>query len=373
MQAATPLPRTGPKLPSLLGHDPVVRDQVQRQLFSFATYLIYGLITAAQVSLELMDATAGTLLVACGLLANGVMYLIVRSGRVRKGRDPGLARTQLIVGVLFMYGGYAALGPAASGLLVVMASHIVYSMFMMTPRQVWLLAGSSLATLAATMALCGWLWPQRFDTAVQLSGLMYATLVLPLIALLAHRITEMTQQLRRQHSELQSALDRLHELATRDELTRAHNRRHMAELLELQQAQHRRLGLPLSLVLIDIDLFKSINDRYGHAAGDAVLRGFAELARQDLRACDLLGRWGGEEFLIALPHTSRSDALVPMERLLAKLMQTTMPDWPEGLTISFSAGITELGVDDSIDLAIDRADRAMYRAKSGGRRRCELG
>ncbi len=113
--------------------------------------------------------------------------------------------------------------------------------------------------------------------------------------------------------------------------------------------------------------------RSASGAGDAVLRGFANLAREELRACDLLGRWGGEEFLVALPHTARVDALVPLQRLLARLAETTLPDWPEGLTVSFSAGITELAVDEAIDLAIERADRAMYRAKVSGRRRCELG
>jgi diguanylate cyclase (GGDEF)-like protein len=361
-----PAPRS---LPSFLGEGETLRTQTFGVVFSTATYLLYGLITWYQVRVGLMRSDIGWTLTLLALGFNFLAYLVVRNGWVLTGRDPGLARTQLLFGVAMMFAAYAALGPGASGLLVVMASHVVYSMFIMKPRQVWTLVGFTLSGLGVTMLACHWFWPERYDFAVQANGFLYALLVMPLIALLAHRITSMTQRLKAQHLELQDALGRLHELATRDELTRTHNRRHITELLEIEQAQHRRMNLPLCVALIDIDLFKSVNDRHGHAVGDEVLRGFSQFARQQFRESDLLGRWGGEEFLVVLPNTSRASALLAMNRLQQRLAAVSSDIMPMGLRITFSAGVTELSADEDIDHAIERADQAMYRAKTSGRAR----
>ncbi len=358
------------KLPTLLGSDPLIRQQVGAVLFSSGTYLLYGAITLAQAALGLMTWPLAWALLAGSVALNLVFYAAVRSGAVAHGSDPGLGRTQLVVGVACMYVGYAAAGPAGNATLLAMASHIVYSMFSMTPRQVWRLVAGSLAGLALTMLACHWAWPARFAVAVQASGMMYALMVVPLIALLAHRVTHMTQTLKRQHTDLQTALAKLAELATRDELTRTHNRRHMAELLRQQQALHQRIGQPLSVALIDIDFFKAVNDRHGHAMGDQVLRHFAQTLDEQLRTVDEVARWGGEEFLVLLPGTSAADAQVAMDRLQQHLAQAPLDGQPGGLRVSFSAGVTEIRAQEAVDAAVERADLAMYRAKTAGRARC---
>ncbi|MEK8052433.1 GGDEF domain-containing protein [Ideonella sp. DXS22W] len=373
MLPATPSPDEPLRLPTLLGSDPLVRQQVGVVLFSTGTYAIYGLITLAQAAMGLMPWSLAWALVAASMAMNGVFYLAVRSGAVSHGSDPGLGRLQLLVGVLCMYIGYAAAGPAASAVLLAMASHIVYSMFAMTPRQVWRLALGSLGGLALTMVLCHWAWPERYAVPVQATGLLYALMVVPLIALLAHRVTHMTTTLKRQRAELQAAMARLEELATRDELTRTHNRRHMGELLRQQQALHRRLGQPLAVALLDIDHFKSVNDHHGHAMGDEVLRHFAQRLGAQLRSVDAVARWGGEEFLVLLPATARADALVAMDRLQQHLAEAPADGLPGGLRISFSAGVTEFGPQDTVDAVVERADQAMYRAKTSGRARSVAG
>lgn len=165
----------------------------------------------------------------------------------------------------------------------------------------------------------------------------------------------------------------LHLLATRDELTRVHNRRHISVLLEQQRAQHARSGLPLCISLLDIDRFKSINDRHGHATGDAVLQRFATVIAQTLREADLLGRWGGEEFLLALPATSADQAEQVLGRIRQALKAADFTDLGSDLSPSFSAGLVVFGPDEPVCAAIERADRAMYRAKSAGRNRVEAG
>lgn len=365
-----PQPLTAPALPSwLLGHDALVRRQVESVLFSAGTYVLYGLIVLAQVQLGLVTPGIAIALVIGMLMCNAVFYLAVRSGLAARGPDPGLSVTQMVVGIAYMHLGYATLGPAAPGMVIVMASHIVYAMFWMSPRAVWRLVAASLALLGANMVLCHQLWPQRYDSAVQWSTFFYATLVVPMIALLAGRVAGMTQRLHNQRQQLRQALDELRELASRDELTRVHNRHHMAERLAGLRGNAGAAAAPLSLALIDIDWFKRINDEHGHAIGDEVLRRFAALVKAELRSHDLVARWGGEEFLLALPDTPRDRALDVLDRLQRTLADPAMKAMPTGLNVSFSAGLVEMADGESLEAAVDRADQAMYAAKRAGRAR----
>jgi diguanylate cyclase (GGDEF)-like protein len=353
--------------------DPVLKQQLWGVLFSAGTYVVYSGILGTQVALGLAAGLPALGLMAAALLVNLGFYAWVRSGRARRGPDPGLARGQLIVGVLFLYAAYAISGLAAPSMTIIMASHVVYAMFAMRPRDVWRLVAAALAGLALTMLGCHLAWPARYPAGLQAVAWLYAALVVPLIATLADRVTAMTQKLKSQRRELEQALAQVRELATRDELTRTHSRAHMGELIRLQHEQHRRSGAPLSLALVDIDHFKQVNDRHGHAVGDEVLRRFARRAQAQLRAGDLLGRWGGEEFLLLLPGTPAAEAVQALERLQQTLAEPAAAEhgMPHQLHISFSAGVTELEPEDSMDRAIDRADQAMYRAKNAGRARCE--
>ncbi|MBI5259742.1 MAG: GGDEF domain-containing protein [Burkholderiales bacterium] len=367
LSAAWPTTPPRRRWPMLLGEHPSTRRQAAAVLFSFTTYLLYGLIFAIQVWLGVVAPAVGVAIVASGLVFNGLCYALVRSGIAREGLDPGLAHTQLTVGVLFMLAAYAASGPAASGVLIVMASHIVYAMFTLPPRVVWALVGGSLTGLALTMVGCGLLWPERFRTDTQLVAFLYAALVVPLIAMLSDRLTTLTQRLKTQHAALEQALAKVQELATRDELTRAHNRAHMQALLDNQHAQHRRMQAPMTVAMIDLDHFKRINDRHGHATGDEVLRRFATLARAELRSIDQLARWGGEEFLVLLPNTAADDGLRALDRLQRKLADGRLAGMPEGLVVTFSGGVAQVAGDEPVEAAVARADAAMYRAKHNGR------
>lgn len=366
-------------LPKLMGGDAVTRRQVYAVLLSAASYMLYGVIVAAQVGFGLTTLAAAKALWIAMALANLLFFAVVRSGLVRNGRDPGLQGTQLIAGILFMCLGYAASGQAGIGMTIIIARLIVHSMFRLAPREVWRLVGLSLAGLALTMLICGLAWPERFPAGVQAVGLMYALLVVPTIAALADRVAVMTQRLRSQRSELQQTLAQLKEAATRDELTGAHSRTHMQELLQMQFEQQRRTGAPLSLALIDVDHFKHINNRHGHSTGDEVLRRFTRHAQAQLRAADVLCRWGGEEFLVLMPNTSAADALPAIDRLQQSLAADgrraagERAVMPKGLVVTFSAGVIQAAGEESVDSAIDRAASAMYRAKGCGRARCVAG
>jgi diguanylate cyclase (GGDEF)-like protein/PAS domain S-box-containing protein len=154
----------------------------------------------------------------------------------------------------------------------------------------------------------------------------------------------------------------LERLARTDVLTGLANRRQAQEVLARETRRADRHGFPLSVVLLDIDHFKSINDRFGHPQGDGVLARVAASLRSTLREEDMVARWGGEEFLVVLPHVRLESALVCTERLRAR-----SPLVSEVGQVTLSAGVAELGEGEGCHSLIDRADRALYRAKARGR------
>jgi diguanylate cyclase (GGDEF)-like protein len=159
-------------------------------------------------------------------------------------------------------------------------------------------------------------------------------------------------------------------MAVTDELTGLRNRRAIMEQLEKEYQRSVRSGEPLSLVLLDIDHFKRINDTYGHGFGDMVLKTVAEIMRSGLRSYDLLGRIGGEEFLIASPGSSLDEAKGLAQRILDAVRDGKIGDKNHEIAVTVSAGVTSLGDQDArADAVLGRADTALYMAKQEGRDR----
>jgi diguanylate cyclase (GGDEF)-like protein len=171
-------------------------------------------------------------------------------------------------------------------------------------------------------------------------------------------------------TRLDDVQERLKHLAVTDELTGLKNRRYIMEQLEREYQIAVRTGTSLSLILFDIDHFKKINDTFGHAFGDAVLKAVARDLRESLRTYDLLGRIGGEEFLIASPGSTVDDAAVLAERIRDRIKETTISNESHSVSVTVSAGVTSLnGQDLQADSMLARADDALYQAKQRGRDR----
>lgn len=162
---------------------------------------------------------------------------------------------------------------------------------------------------------------------------------------------------------------RLRTQAERDALTGLYNRRKFLELLAAAKSLAARSGMPLSLLVVDIDHFKSINDNHGHVAGDQVLAGFSMLIQESLRKEDVMGRLGGEEFAIYLPNTSLDAAVALAERLRSRAESMQVVTDKAKVSVTISIGLTEMGAKDSIEQAIELADSALYEAKRCGRNR----
>lgn len=170
----------------------------------------------------------------------------------------------------------------------------------------------------------------------------------------------------------QALVERLNELASRDSLTGAFSRAHVQQALRALASTQQRDGAPYSLLMFDVDRFKSINDERGHAVGDEVLRLMTAAIVAELRPADLWGRWGGEEFILVLPRTRYGAAIETAERLRARTEQLDFGPAAPGLRVTVSIGVAQSRPDEATDATILRADRALYRAKREGRNRVTL-
>lgn len=175
----------------------------------------------------------------------------------------------------------------------------------------------------------------------------------------------------RYQSQLLQLNEELRTLSLRDPLTGAGNRRFMSERLREEAERARRIGANFSLALLDIDRFKSINDLHGHDVGDEVLCRVSDSVRAGLRDYDVFARWGGEEFLIALPESDLDSATLVCERVRAAISALRVSQGDSEIAVTVSMGLTEYRVGEMTAETIGRADVALRRAKAMGRDRLE--
>ncbi len=160
------------------------------------------------------------------------------------------------------------------------------------------------------------------------------------------------------------------EMSLRDALTGCYNRLAYEERAQAEEARWQRYGASLSLVVFDVDRFKSINDTFGHRAGDQVLKAIAQIAGNQLRQVDFFARYGGEEFVALLPETDLDSAVVVAEKVRSAVEGFRFHSRGRRIPITLSAGLTQLREGDSVAIAFERSDRALYLAKERGRNRC---
>lgn len=173
-----------------------------------------------------------------------------------------------------------------------------------------------------------------------------------------------------QRYQLEGQLRRMSEM---DELTGTYNRRKLLEELEEKFREFRRYAYPTALLMIDIDHFKRVNDRYGHVAGDEVLRATARVCMAQLRDVDLLSRFGGEEFVVLLPHTGIEAALGTAERLRKAVEQNIVKQSGSDISVNITIGVSVMkDSDPGFESVIKRIDDALYEAKRAGRNRVSV-
>ena len=164
--------------------------------------------------------------------------------------------------------------------------------------------------------------------------------------------------------------DELERRSRTDPLTGLANRTHLDAVLRQEADRAERYGRPFAVILFDVDHFKAVNDVHGHLAGDKVLRTMAAAAKATVRTSDMVGRWGGEEFLVLLPDTASDEAVALAEKLRNSVDEYEFPD---GLHCTISIGVAQMLPGDTPVSLVHRADTALYRAKKEGKNRVVQG
>lgn len=183
------------------------------------------------------------------------------------------------------------------------------------------------------------------------------------------RVEEINSKLVRRTSELEAAKWAAEQLSQTDALTGLTNRMKLDRVLLAEVNRTKRYNRALSIILMDIDHFKMVNDKLGHQMGDKVLQGVAATLRDNVRKVDIVGRWGGEEFMVICPETHGDDAWMIAEKLRGKLESW---DLTRECVATGSFGVAELGADEDDADLVRKADKALYEAKSKGRNRVEM-
>jgi len=259
------------------------------------------------------------------------------------------------------------------------------------PQEVFLLAATYLISILAVGAMVGgastypfaigavisitWNWFQIWGTPMgRVGGLNLSSSFIFLISQIvlylgtAAILHSLSNQVERALDRLHDKTDRLTDLAQTDSLTGLANRRYLVEQMEREFMRARRYHRPLSLLYLDLDGFKALNDRHGHLFGDEVLRGCARSLSAVLRSTDLLDRIGGDEFAVLLPETNLSGAENAANKLRKALMAYGKQLGPAVPPLTFCAGVSHMHASDhSIDDMLARADSAQYMAKDGGK------
>ena len=187
------------------------------------------------------------------------------------------------------------------------------------------------------------------------------------------RLTQLNNQIRDMETEgeqLRKRLQEKHKQAVHDPLTGLYNRLAYDERVIQEFARWKRYGQAMVLMVIDVDHFKNVNDKYGHKAGDKALLLIADQLKNNLRESDFLARYGGEEFVVLMPETELKPSMIAAEKLRAAVEKSQFHYQGTQVSITISAGLAQLRKDDSTEKFFQRADQAMYRAKSAGRNCC---
>ncbi|WP_223467542.1 GGDEF domain-containing protein [Massilia soli] len=366
-------PQPSPMRRLLLGSDPRLPRMLGYWAATCLLYIIGGILLLLSVRAGAADQRSALIVVAMGSAGVTAFALLVRASAALGIAPSTLAIWQAMYAMAINVGAYVVTGPLRGVYLIFLLVVMVFCAFSLRPRHTMLLCTYALGMLGATMLWLVATYPATYPAYVEGVHFASAACALVSVTLLTGEMSKLRLRLKRQKEDLVAAMTTIGKLATLDELTSLANRRHMNELLVAQERRLEPAGEPTCIALIDLDFFKSVNDRYGHAAGDAVLRRFSEAARSELRAQDVLARWGGEEFLLLLAGTPLAQAVTVVERMAARVAAAPVTVAGSDVHITFSAGLAERRHGEPFADTITRADKALYSAKSNGRNQIGVG
>jgi diguanylate cyclase len=348
-------------------HTPVRRTHATQMVIA-AAYGFDSAILLGYCRLGLVDVRVSLAAIASLALLVATAQLALRWPAIRQLRDPTLFLPQQMAATTVALG--VALAAPQIGYQPIATLFAIAAFSFMAPDRRTLII-SWLTTGAAVVAIFCFVGPElamptstagtRALTAAVTVGLLARCVWISLV------VQRLRARLRGKNDELTEALAKIAVLATVDDCTALPNRRSILDTLDREIARSRREGTPLSLAYIDLDRFKSINDMFGHKAGDRVLRLFADAAIGAIRETDQIGRVGGEEFLLTMPATTLMNARAAMERLRERLKETDWGQIESSLNVTASIGVAAYRAGEAREVLMQRADQAMFVGKTAGR------
>ena len=347
-------------------------------LGAFASLLVVAVVYlyAAAGRLDFVVAHVFTALAVLGV---SVFTVCIATGFNRRFADPSLTGAQMVTsGLALAYLAYAASAFRPLQLPFYMVA-LLFGAFRLSIRQQLAISAYFVASFAAAVAANndGFLGAPAVEAghAVPSGWLltMHLALLLVLMSLIGGYVNSIRVRLRATNGKLQEALEKIERIATYDELTGLYNRRIIHQMAAKEAKRSLRNGSSLCIAMLDADHFKRFNDQYGHAAGDEVLRMLSRCLQGTLRESEYVGRYGGEEFLIVLPETTRERASAPLQRLRQTIAEAPIEGLPRGVRVTVSIGVTEHRRGEDIQATVKRADTALYQAKHEGRDRIVWG
>jgi diguanylate cyclase (GGDEF)-like protein len=375
-------------LAAVFTHDPKQHRRKRFVAFSLVTHAFNVLCLALIVVQGWLAPPILVAFTACALAGVAAFWYIVHRGWNLHLRDPSLVFAQLVFGITLAFLAMSQMGSVVGRVLFALTGMVSISYAASTLDRRHLLSLMGLSSLEALL-MTGYVI-RELDEDARMAELVLLVVLLGVAlqvclygsvqAALRTKISERTQSLDRAMHELRlanaalaSERDAAASRASQDELTRIFNRRHLEGELVVQIARSKRRGAPLTVALLDVDHFKRINDLFGHGVGDRALRHVADVMSRNIRGGDVLGRYGGEEFLLIMPDTTVESAAV----LCNRLRDAVRASRPEGLgedrPVTLSGGLAELQPQEQREDLIQRADVALYRAKAEGRDRIVTG
>jgi diguanylate cyclase (GGDEF)-like protein len=352
--------------------DPISDDFKQRlrlrrfmlaSIFS-ALYLLVLVIFYTQDKVD-----RATLVQACVIVATIIIgfFIVFRLGFNLWFADPSLTVFQLLAAVSTMLFGVYRAPESRLAFTAFFFVALLFGMLRCSGTKLAVLGSVSLAAFALVI----WRrYSENHDTDMLRLDVLQCVVIavtFPWLVFLGGRVKQLQRDLR----EVNIKLEDIEEKASRDDLTGVYNRRALMVAMEQSRQRADVTGEPLSICVIDLDLFKRYNDEFDHLTGDRVLQAFARAVRDGLRSTDILGRYGGEEFVQILPHTALAGAFLDAERLRNRIGTLDIPFARSMGPLTVSVGVAQYMPGETILQTFARADGALYKAKQLGRNRVE--
>ena len=300
------------------------------------------------------------------ILCFAMFYTVFRSGLNLRFRDPSLTGAQMLSAfIVTTIAAYYTQNEARGVFLPVLLMCFYFGIYRLDTSQMTTLALTSIACYGIMVWMLYQFRTNTLDLHLETLRLWILSVVLLWFALMSGHVSHLRKELANSKSAIETLLKV-------DELTGAGNRRYLTHLLEQEKSRSDRSGTTFCLAMLDLDFFKKVNDSYGHPSGDKVLKVFAQVAQEGLRKIDYFGRYGGEEFMLIMSETRMDGAQIKAERLRSNVEHMRFAEIDPNLAQTVSIGVAEYRRGESIEQIQQRADRAMYRAKSNGRNRVEI-